>query len=170
MQSQIDEILENIAVTFPGYTMVNCLGFWKDQKQTYRDDNLQIIIDTLPSKNADTTTFFSNLKEELCQSLGQEKIYVTKTGNREELITFKEFFAELGLEIQTSDNSEDENLKLAEQIVITHDFILKRLKDAISQYENNQLDTIALLQTKARTNDVKNRAMVRQMINRRRSR
>lgn len=127
MQSQIDEILENIAVAFPGYTVVNCLGFWKDQTQTYKDDNLQIIIDTLPSKNADTTTFFSKLKEELCQSLGQEKIYVTKTGDREELITFKEFFSELGLEIQTLNNSEDENLKLAEQIVITHDFILKRL-------------------------------------------
>lgn len=126
-QSQIDQILENIAVTFPGYTVVNCLGFWKDQTQTYKDDNLQVIIDTLPSSNADTTVFFANLKDELCQTLGQEKIYVTKTGEKEELISFKEFFIELGLELQTADNNAEENLKLAEQIVINHDFILKRL-------------------------------------------
>lgn len=126
-QRLIDEILENIAVTFPGYTVVNCIGFWKDQKQTYKDDNLQVIIDTLPSLNADSTSFFSKLKDELCQTLGQEKIYVTKTGDREELISFKEFFSEFGLELETSNNNEVENLKLAEQIVINHDFILKRL-------------------------------------------
>lgn len=126
-QSQIDEILENIAVTFPGYTVVNCLGFWKDQSQTYKDDNLQVIIDTLPSASADTTAFFNKLKDELCQTLGQEKIYVTKTGEKEELISFKEFFSELGLELETSNNSEEDNLKLAEQMVTNHDFILKRL-------------------------------------------
>lgn len=126
-QSQIDGILENIAITFPGYTVVNCIGFWKDQIQTYKDDNLQVIIDAIPNLNADTTAYFSKLKEELCNSLGQEKIYVTKTGNREELISFKEFFSELGLELQLTNNSEDENIKLAEQIVLKHDFILKRL-------------------------------------------
>lgn len=126
-QQIIDKILENIAVTFPGYTLVNCIGFWKDQIQTYKDDNLQVIIDTLPSLNSDTASFFSKLKDELCQKLGQEKIYVTKTGTREELITFKEFFSELGLELETTNNNEDENLKLAEQIVKNHDFILKRL-------------------------------------------
>lgn len=126
-QSQIDGILENIAITFPGYTVVNCIGFWKDQTQTYKDDNLQVIIDALPTLNADTTSFFSKLKNELCNTLGQEKIYVTKTGDREELITFKEFFSELGLELQITNNSEDDNLKLAEQLVLKHDFILKRL-------------------------------------------
>ena len=125
-QTTIDEILENIAITFPGYTMVNCMGVWKDETQTYKDENLQIIIDTLPSSNADTTLFFNNLKSELCKTLGQEKIYVTKTGNKEELISFNEFFTDLGLELQTSDNADD-NFKLAEQIVNNQDFILKRL-------------------------------------------
>lgn len=126
-QTQIDEILENIALTFPGYTVVNCLGFWKDEKQTYKDDNLQVIIDTLPNVNADTATFFSKLKDELCQTLGQEKIYVTKTGDKEELISFSEFFSELGLELNTNKNSKEENFNLAKQLVANHDFILKRL-------------------------------------------
>jgi hypothetical protein len=126
-QSQIDNILEDIATSFPGYTVVNCLGFWKDQTQTYKDDNLQVIIDTLPTVSADTTSFFSKLKDQLCETLGQEKIYVTKTGEKEELISFKEFFSELGLELQTANNSEDDNLKMAKQIVENHDFILKRL-------------------------------------------
>lgn len=125
-QSLIDEILENIAVTFPGYTVINCLGFWKEEKQTYKDDNLQVIIDTLPSSNADTSLFFSNLKNELCKTLGQEKIYVTKTGNKEELISFNEFFTELGLELQVTNNTND-NFKLAEQIVNNQNFILERL-------------------------------------------
>lgn len=126
-QSQIDEILENIGVTFPGYTMVNCMGFWKDQTQTYKDENLQVIIDTLPNASADTTSFFSNLKDELCNTLGQEKIYVTKTGDKKELISFKEFFSELGLELDTSKNSNEENFNLAGQLIANHDFILKRL-------------------------------------------
>ena len=126
-QTQIDAILENIGVTFPGYTMVNCMGFWKDQTQTYKDENLQVIIDTLPNANADTTSFFSNLKDELCKTLGQEKIYVTKTGDKVELISFKEFFSELGLELETTKNSDEENLNLAGQLVANHDFILKRL-------------------------------------------
>ena len=126
-QSLIDSILEKIATTFPGYTVVNCLGFWKDQTQTYKDDNLQVIIDTLPSVSADITNFFNNLKDELCQTLGQEKIYVTKTGEKDELISFREFFSELGLELETGSNSEEENLKMAKNIVTNHDFILKRL-------------------------------------------
>lgn len=126
-QTQIDEILENIGVTFPGYTMVNCMGFWKDQTQTYKDENLQVIIDTLPNASADTTSFFSNIKDELCKTLGQEKIYVTKTGDKVELISFKEFFSELGLELETTKNSDEENLNLAGQLVANQDFILKRL-------------------------------------------
>lgn len=126
-QTQIDEILESIGVTFPGYTMVNCMGFWKDQTQTYKDENLQVIIDTLPNASADTTSYFSNLKDELCKTLEQEKIYVTKTGDKEELISFKEFFSELGLELETTKNSDEQNLNLARQLVANHDFILKRL-------------------------------------------
>lgn len=126
-QTQIDEILENIATTFPGYTVVNCMGFWKDEKQTYRDDNLQVVIDTLPKENTDTSIFFSKLKNELCKTLGQEKIYVTKTGDKEELISFNEFFSELGLELERSENSEEENLNLARQIVERQSFIIQRL-------------------------------------------
>jgi hypothetical protein len=126
-QTKIDEILENIAATFPGYTIVNCTGVWKDQTQAYKDENLQVIIDTLPSESADTSAFFSSLKDELCQTLGQEKIYVKKTGENEELISFNEFFSELGLELETSKNSVEENLILAQQLVANHDFIIKRL-------------------------------------------
>jgi hypothetical protein len=126
-QTQIDEVLENIALTFPGYTVVSCMGFWKDQKQTYKDENYQVLIDTLSSDSDETTAFFSNLKDDLCKTLGQEKIYVTKTANKEELISFKEFFSELGLEVQYKIGDDEANQKLAQQIVTSQEFVFKRL-------------------------------------------
>ncbi len=125
-KGQIDEILDNIIQTYPGFTIVSCVGYWKDQKEIYKDQNHQIIIDTLPSDTDASAAFFSKKKEELSKSLKQEKIYVTKSGAKEELLSFNEFFSELGLEIENHSNSIEDNMRLAEQIVSSQDFILKR--------------------------------------------
>lgn len=126
-QSQIDKILENILLNYPGLTIVNCIGFWKDQKETFNDENYQIIIDTLPSNSDESNAFFTNLKSELAGLLRQEKIYITKTNNKEELLSFKEFFSEIGLEIDYLSNTDEDNLNLAQQIVSNPTFFLARL-------------------------------------------
>jgi len=125
--TQIDEILNDIILTYPGFSIVNCIGYWKDQKETYIDKNRQVIIDTFPLDTNESESFFTKKKEELAKSLRQEKIYVTKTGSKEELISFKEFFTELGLEIANQSRTEEENIRLAEQIISNQDFVLKRL-------------------------------------------
>jgi len=126
-EGKIDEILEFISTNYPGFTIVSCIGFWKDQKQVYKDDNYQIIVDTISSDSDDSTLFFSNLKSELSKSLNQEKIYVTKTNDKKELLSFSEFFNEIGLEVDFKDDSKEQNQNLAKQIISSKEFIDKRL-------------------------------------------
>src|SRR5262245_27436553 len=68
-KQEIDSILEGITLKFPGLTMVNCAGMWTDSRETYRDENIQLIVDALPSDHSQSAEFFSKLKEELRQSL-----------------------------------------------------------------------------------------------------
>lgn len=125
-KSTIDSIFQDISLNFPGFTIVNCIGFWKDSDQLYIDKNFQILIDTLPSNVEDSSNFFNNLKEKLCALLRQEKIYVTKETTKEEFLTFDEFFNEVGLQTYyTEDRTEKK--RLAEQLVSHRDFILQRL-------------------------------------------
>lgn len=125
-KSTIDSILQDISLNFPGFTIVNCIGFWKDLNQLYIDKNFQILIDTIPSNVEDSSNFFNSLKEKLCVLLRQEKIYVTKETTKEEFLTFDEFFNEVGLQTYyTKDGTEKK--RLAEQLVSRRDFILQRL-------------------------------------------
>lgn len=126
-ENKIEEILEYITVNYPGFTIVSCIGFWKDQKQIYKDDNYQVIIDTISSNSRESMFFFSNLKLELAKKLNQEKIYLTKTNDKEEILSFREFFDEVGLEIDSENNTIEANMNLAQQIVNSQDFVFKRL-------------------------------------------
>lgn len=96
-QAAIDGILDSIALTFPGLTAINCTGLWRSQGKTYRDRNLQVVVDVVPNEDNASADFFSKLKAKLAAELSQEKIYVTKQVDKHELLTFDEFFAELGL-------------------------------------------------------------------------
>lgn len=126
-ENKIEEILEYITVNYPGFTIVSCIGFWKDQKQIYKDDNYQVIIDTISSNSKESMIFFSNLKLDLAKKLNQEKIYITKTNDKEEILSFREFFEEVGLEIDSDNNTTEANINLAQQIVNSQDFVFKRL-------------------------------------------
>jgi hypothetical protein len=121
----IDAILQDITLRFPGLTVVNCTGYWKVSDQIYVDRNLELIIDTLPSNEDESAAFFNNLKNELKSRLGQEKIYVCKELSKQELLTFEEFFYEIGLEISAQNLVSKK--RLAEQLVGSFEFILQRL-------------------------------------------
>ncbi len=47
-QEIIDSILEEISLNYPGFTIVNNIGYWKNLGKKYLDNNLQLIIDTFP--------------------------------------------------------------------------------------------------------------------------
>ena len=124
--STIDSILQDISLNFPGFTIVNCIGIWKDSNKLYIDKNFQILIDTIPANVEDSSKFFSSLKEKLCTLLSQEKIYITKETTKEEFLTFDEFFNEIGLQTFYTKNK-TEKKRLAEQLIQRHDFVLQRL-------------------------------------------
>jgi hypothetical protein len=126
-QEKIDEIFEYISFNYPGFTIVNCVGFWKDQKQIYKDDNYQIIVDTVSLDSNESALFFSNLKSKLTIEFNQEKIYVTKTNDKQELLSFIEFFSEVGLHVTPEEYDKDKRLSLAKEIVSSREFIIKRL-------------------------------------------
>lgn len=121
----IDKILDTISLNYPGFTIVNCIGYWKNQVETFKDKNHQIIVDAMPSDSEASFAFFFNLKDDLAKQLRQDKIYVTKSENKEELLSFKEFFQELGIE-HTSSGS-DSDYDLAKEIVSKPEFIVRRL-------------------------------------------
>jgi hypothetical protein len=124
--STINSILQDISLNFPGFTIVNCIGYWKDSAQVYIDKNFQILIDTIPSSVQESSNFFNSLKNKLCEVLRQQKIYITRETSKEEFLTFDEFFNEVGLQTYNSKNK-NEKQRLAEQLINRHDFILQRL-------------------------------------------
>ena len=100
-QSVIDGILEHIAVSVPGFSIVNCKGYWRGAERTYIDHNFQIIIDVVTS-DFDAITFFAEMKRDLAERLRQDKIYITREQVKEEFISFEEFFSEIGVEAPPS--------------------------------------------------------------------
>jgi hypothetical protein len=125
-EATIESILDHITLTFPGLTMVNCTGRWRGQDRVFIDKNLQVLIDALPLSAEASAAYFIGLKAELQTRLGQEKIYVTKESSKEEMISFDEFFAEVGIE--TEPTSQDETKRrMVQQLVGRLDFVLQRM-------------------------------------------
>lgn len=122
----IDSVLQDISLRFPGFTIIHCIGYWKGATQTYIDKNFQIILDTLPSDTKTSEAFFSDLRGKLRTLFKQDKIYITKESSKQEFLSFLEFFEEVGL-LTFSKEDDSEYKKLAEQLVKRLDFILERL-------------------------------------------
>src|SRR5262249_14417631 len=74
-QDLIDSITEGIVDVFPGLTAINCVGYWRSGQQTYKDRNLELIIDVLPADSGLAEKFFAKYKMELAEYLQQSKIY-----------------------------------------------------------------------------------------------
>ncbi len=95
----IDSIVGRIADSFPGLSVVSTSGRWKEAGIMYSDDSLTVIIDALPIDRVSSQRFFETLKHQLVEELRQQKIYVTLTATRSELITIDEFLTEMGVEV-----------------------------------------------------------------------
>lgn len=125
-EATIESILDDITLTFPGLTMVNCTGRWRGRDRVYIDKNLQVLIDALPLSSEDSASYFVGLKANLRTRLGQEKIYVTKESSKEEMISFEEFLNEVGIEVDVSADIKTKR-RLAQQIVGRLDFVMQRM-------------------------------------------
>src|SRR5215472_15291080 len=74
----VDNILTDILLNYPGFSVTNSVGYWKGSNRVFKDDNYQVLIDSVPDNTEQSSKFFAALKGELQIRLRQEKIYVTK--------------------------------------------------------------------------------------------
>jgi hypothetical protein len=124
--AMISDILEEIILRFPGFTLINCTGYWKGEERTYVDENIQLVVDVCPPAEGEPDELFAELKTDLAERLNQEKIYVTKEDSKSEFISFEEFFQEMGVEMLQSLPREAQ-YKKAQEIASRPDLILARL-------------------------------------------
>jgi hypothetical protein len=94
----LDSVIDRIADSFPGMSVVSTSGRWKESGVVYSDNSLTVIVDALPTDHDASKAFFETLKRDLATKLRQEKIYVTLAATRSELLTIDEFLAEMGIE------------------------------------------------------------------------
>lgn len=125
-QPTVDNILNEILLDYPGFSVTHTLGYWRGSDRLYIDQNYQVLVDALPESTTDSSKFFAELKVTLQNRLHQEKIYVTKQDSKQELLSFDEFFDEVGLQLQP-DISREEAIQLALQMTVRIDFLLQRL-------------------------------------------
>jgi hypothetical protein len=122
----IDAVLTEISLAYPGLTVINCTGYWRGQDKLYVDENLQLLIDAVPVNPAESASFFSRLKDDLRQRLHQEKVYVTKQGAKEELLSFDEFLGEVGIDPSVHGDTTAKR-RLATRMVSRVDLVVQRL-------------------------------------------
>ena len=134
----IEGILNEILLDYPGFSVTNSIGYWKGADRTYIDQNYQILIDAIPDNIADSSKFFSSLKNELQKRLHQEKIYITKQGSKQELLSFKEFFDEVGVQTPTGDMRKAASFTV-KQLVNRFDFVIQRLGYETTSLQRNRI-------------------------------
>ncbi len=125
-ESIVDDILQEILLSYPGFSIANIKGYWRGSDRSYIDKNCQVVIDTVPDNLSDSSAFFATLKKDLQTRLRQEKIYVTKQDSKQELLSFIEFFNEIGVQTESHDVSKEAS-QIAKQLVNNIDFVLQRL-------------------------------------------
>jgi hypothetical protein len=124
--SLIESITSGIVSNFPGLTAISCIGHWKEGEQRYKDRNLELVIDTAPVDTAAAEKFFAAYKDDLAKHLNQSKIYLTKEQSKHEVITFDEFFTEIGLEVPPI-SANLEKRRIAEDAIAKADLLAKRM-------------------------------------------
>lgn len=122
----IESITKGIVDNYPGLTSISCVGHWKEGVQTFKDQNLELIVDTAPILPTASEAFFVKYKSDLQKTLNQSKIYVTRESSKQEILTFDEFFQEVGLQCQ-QDADLSAKKKLATESARNVDVLMRRM-------------------------------------------
>lgn len=122
----IEAITEGIIDNFPGMTAINCVGYWRSGQQTYRDRNLELIVDVAPSDSGAAEKFFASYKRDLAERLNQEKIYLTREQSKTEIVSYDEFFREIGLQVPAG-LPDLEKRQVAKNLIDNLDFVIGRM-------------------------------------------
>lgn len=125
-QGLIESITQGIIDNFPGLTAINCVGYWRSGQQTYKDRNLELIVDVAPTDSSLAEKFFTKYKRDLAEHLQQAKIYLTREQSKTEVISYDEFFAEVGLEFPAGASDADKR-RVAQSAIDNVNFIIARM-------------------------------------------
>lgn len=52
----VDNILNEILLNYPGFTVANSVGYWKGSGRTYVEQNYQVLIDSVPDNTRDSAS------------------------------------------------------------------------------------------------------------------
>jgi len=137
--SFFDSLLEDITLNFGGCTLTNCIGYWKGNEKIYNEPNFEALVDVAPFEPVNAEAYFLDLKKELEDKLKQEKIYLKRTNAEEEVMTFDEFFREIGL-LTLGGDTKEEKRELALKCVEQPENIIKRLGYKTLHLERDQLN------------------------------
>jgi len=101
----IEKILKKIARKWGGWSNYPMEGGWFGNGMMYYDQNFDIVVDIggLSAINNTSEKFMLDLKDDLQKELSQEKIYIKKEGEIEELLKLNEYFDEVGIDIKEDD-------------------------------------------------------------------
>jgi hypothetical protein len=125
-QDLIESITQGIVDNFPGLTAINCVGHWRSGQQTYKDRNLELIVDVAPWDSSLAEKFFANYKTDLADRLQQAKIYLTREQSKTEVISYDEFFAEVGLQIPAGASDSDKR-RIAQSAIDNVNILIARM-------------------------------------------
>ncbi len=131
--------MNEILLDYPGFSVTNSVGYWKGSDQTYVDQNYEVLIDAVPDNTADSSKFFAVLKNELQTRLRQEKIYITKQNSKQELLSFDEFFDEVGVQTPLGDIRKGAS-QIVKQLINKFDFVLQRLGYETTSLQRNSAE------------------------------
>lgn len=92
----INNIREVVIKQFGGDTETTAVGRWKQDQRIYVDRNLRVEIDAHANDHDNAESYMVTMKEAIRLILQQERIYVTYSFSRFELLTQDEFFKEIG--------------------------------------------------------------------------
>ena len=142
-KDEVDAVLAEILLSYPGFSIANTLGYWKGTEQTFVDRNYQVLIDAVPDTTRDSSAFFAWLKVTLQERFEQEKVYVTRQEAKQEFLTFKEFFLEVGVEVGYADVVSEASA-VARRMASNLDFVLQRLGyETLVLRKNEEAQTIS---------------------------
>lgn len=101
----IEKILKKISKKWGGWSNYPMEGGWFGNGRLYIDKNFDITVDIggLSAINNTPEKFMLDLKNELQKELLQEKIYIKKEKEIEELLSTSEYFEEIGIDINEED-------------------------------------------------------------------
>jgi len=93
----VETVRNHVLGVFGGDTETDTIGSWKQGQRVCLDESVRIEIDVLVEDHDKAEAYMAEAKQSLKRFLRQDKIYVTMSRGRFELLLQEEFVSDIGL-------------------------------------------------------------------------